>query len=93
MFRSIKTEIENDMTVRVHLTNAAQKDLFILNYKQRLISFLNSRFGTTEFDVETFIDPSDKNDFLYSDDQKYTYLASKYPELKEFRKIFNLDIT
>jgi len=92
MFRSFKTEIENDKTILVHLTNAAQKDLFILNYKQRLISFLNCRFGTTEFDVKTSVDLSEKNDFLYSDDQKYAYLASKFPELKDFKKTFNLDI-
>ena len=92
MFKSIKTEVDNDHIIRIHLSNAAQKDLFVQNYKQKLISFMNSRFGLHDFDVETIVDVSDTNEILYSDEQKYNYLVSKYPELKEFKKTFNLDI-
>lgn len=92
MFKSLKTEVENDHTIRVHLTNATQKDLFVQNYKQKLISFMNNRFGTKDFDIETVVDISENSEILYSDEQKYCYLASKYPELKEFKKAFNLDI-
>jgi DNA polymerase-3 subunit gamma/tau len=93
MFKSIKTELENDHIIRLHLTNAAQKDLFIQNYKQKLQAFLSKRFLAKDIDIETVVDPSDSNEILYSDEQKYNYLVSKYPELKDFKKAFNLDIT
>ncbi len=93
MFKSIKTEVENDHIIRLHLANAAQKDLFIHNYRQKLLGFLNKRFLMKDIDIETIVDPSETNELLYSDEQKYNYLVSKYPELKDFRKAFNLDIT
>jgi DNA polymerase-3 subunit gamma/tau len=91
MFKSVTTEVENDR-ITLHLSNAAQKDIFVLNYKQRLVSFLNSRFKQQNVDIETEVDLSESNDILYSDEQKYNYLVNKYPDLKEFKKSFNLDI-
>jgi DNA polymerase-3 subunit gamma/tau len=93
MFKSIRPELENDQTIRIHLSNAAQKDTFILNYKQKLISFLESRFILNEIDIETSVDLSESSEILYSDEQKLNYLTNKYPILKDMKKTFNLDIT
>jgi DNA polymerase-3 subunit gamma/tau len=93
MFKSIRTELDNDDIIRIHFGNATQKDLFVQNYKQKVISFMNNRFGTRDIDVETVVDISENNEILYSDEQKFNYLVTKYPELKEFKKAFNLDIT
>lgn len=93
MFKSIKPEVENDQTIKIHLYNAAQKDTFIQNYKQKLITFLGNRFILSEIDIETTVDLSEANDILYTDEQKYNYLFTKYPVLKEMKKTFNLDIT
>jgi DNA polymerase III alpha subunit (gram-positive type) len=93
MFKTIKPEMDDEQTIRIHLSNAAQKDLFIQNYKQKLISFLEHKFKITELDIETAIDQSESNDLLYSDEQKFNHLQKKYPVLKDFRKTFNLDIT
>lgn len=93
MFKTMRPELENNQTIKIHLTNAAQKDLFVQNYKNRLSGFLDSKFYMDEVDIETIVDASGSNEILYSDEQKYNYLASKYPMLKEFRKTFNLDIT
>lgn len=93
MFNSVTTEVENDQSIRIHLSNAAQKDLFVKNYKQKLASFMMNRFNSKEIDIETVVDLSEKNEVLYSDEQKYNYLVSKYPGLKDFKKAFNLDIT
>lgn len=93
MFKAIKPEVENDQTVRIHLSNAAQKDTFVLNYKQRLITFLETRFIMTGVDVETAVDLTEATDILYTDEQKYTYMTNKYPILKDMKKSFNLDLT
>ncbi len=93
MFKSIKPEFENDRTIRIHLSNAAQKDTFVLNYKPRLVNFLKERFVVPDIDIETTIDLTEANDILYTDDQKYNYLFNKYPILKEMKKNFNLDIS
>jgi DNA polymerase-3 subunit gamma/tau len=93
MFKAVKPELEDEQTIKIHLSNAAQKDLFIQNYKQKLINFVEDKFLVTGLDIETEIDQSESNELLYSDEQKYNHLQKKYPVLKDFRKTFNLDIT
>jgi DNA polymerase-3 subunit gamma/tau len=93
MFKSITPELENDQTIKIHLSNAAQKDTFIQNYKQKLIIFLENKFILSGIDIETIIDLSEKNEILYTDEQKSNWLFTKYPILKEMKKSFNLDIT
>jgi DNA polymerase III subunit gamma/tau len=91
MFKSIQPVVENNQLIIIHLSNAAQKDLFIQNYKQRLISFIEDRFIVKDIDIETVVDLSETNEILYSDEQKYDHLSSKYPSLKDLKKAFNLD--
>lgn len=93
MFKSIKPEVESDQTIKIHLSNAAQKDTFIQNYKQRLVTFLENKFILSEIDIETSVDLLETNDILYTDEQKYNYLFNKYSILKEVKKAFNLDIS
>ncbi|HLN19694.1 MAG TPA: DNA polymerase III subunit gamma/tau [Bacteroidales bacterium] len=92
MFKSIKTDFESESLIRIHLNNAAQKDLFILNYKQNLLNFLQARFSVPALDIETLVDYSETNNILYTDNQKADYLIGKYPALSEMKKMFNLDI-
>jgi DNA polymerase-3 subunit gamma/tau len=93
MFKSILPELENEQNIRIHLSNAAQKDTFILNYKQKLISLLESRFLLPDIEIETVVDLTEANEIPYSDEQKFNYLINKYPILKDMKKTFNLDIT
>jgi len=93
MFNTIKPEFESDETIRIHLSNAAQKDTFIQNYKQKFLTFLDNKFILSGIDIETSVDLSETNDILYTDEQKINYLFTKYPILKEMKKTFNLDIT
>ncbi len=93
MFNSIKPEFEDENTLKIHLSNADQRDLFVQSYKHRLISFLKERFVLPEFDIETHIDIVETNGALYTDEQKATYLFNKYPVLKDMKKSFNLDIS
>ena len=91
MFKAIKPEFENENTIRIHLSNAAQKDTFVLNFKQKLINCLQRKFILPELEIETIVDLSESSDVLYTDGQKENHLMNKYPALKEMKKIFNLD--
>ncbi len=93
MFKTIKPEVEDNHTVKIHLSNAAQKDLFVQNYRQKLVSYIEQKFLVTELDIETTVDLSETNDLLYTDEQKFNYLQAKYPTLKDFKKAFNLDFS
>jgi DNA polymerase-3 subunit gamma/tau len=91
MFKTIKPELQNEETILVHLSNAAQRDMFDRNYKQKLTNYIETRFNTKKIDVETVVDLSETNEILYSDEQKYNHLSTKYPVIKEIKKAFNLD--
>jgi len=91
MFKTIRPEMEDEHSIRIHLTNAAQKDLFVVEYKPKLSGFMEKKFLVDELDIETSVDLSETNELLYTDEQKYSYLSSKFPALKEFKKAFNLD--
>jgi len=92
MFKSIMPEMENNQVIKIHLSNATQKDTFVQFYKQKLITFLERKFFLQDIDIETIVDLSETNEIIYSDDQKYNYLFNKYPILKDMKKNFNLDI-
>ena len=91
MFKSIKPEIHPDKTITLHLSNAAQRDLFVQNYKQKLVNWLENRFDMSGIPVEAIVDMAETDGIIYSDEQKYNHLISKYPAVKEARKMFNLD--
>lgn len=93
MFKSIQPEMEDEHNIKIHLSNAAQRDLFVQNYKPGLINFLEKRFIIDGLDIETAVDLSESEELPYTDEQKYNYLQNKYPALKDFKKTFNLDIT
>jgi DNA polymerase-3 subunit gamma/tau len=93
MFKSIRPELQDDQTIKIHLSNAAQKDIFILNYRPKFVSFLERKFIMSDIEIETTVDLTESNEILYSDEQKLNYLTNKYPILKEMKKTFNLDIT
>ena len=91
MFKSIVPELTEEGVINIHLNNAAQKDLFILNYKQQLFNFIERRHTTENLEIESTVDANEQNNLLYSDEQKYTHLVSKHPPLKDIKKAFNLD--
>jgi DNA polymerase-3 subunit gamma/tau len=92
MFNSIKPELAEDNTIRIHLSNTDQKDTFVLNYKPRVLAFLDRKFIIPGLEIETVVDQAENEDKLYTDEQKSNYLLNKYPALKEMRRVFNLDI-
>jgi len=93
MFKSINPRLEDDHTIVIPLTNAAQKDIFSENYRQKLLAWFKDRFLVQDIDIETAVDLSESNEAPYTDEQKYNYLQSKYPVMKDFKKTFNLDFT
>lgn len=92
MFKSVHSEYDEEEGITVHLANAAQKDLFVLNYKPRLTAFLQRKFGQEGIEITTAVDLSETNEIIYSDEQKYNHMVTKYPVLKDFKKTFNLDL-
>ena len=69
------------------------KRIYLFRIINKIFQFSLSRFRIRNLEIETSVDQIEDNEILYTDEQKYNYLQSKYPELKEFKKAFNLDIS
>jgi len=93
MFKSIRPALEDDHTIVLTLANAAQKDIFSENYRQKLLTWFKNRFNIQDPDIETTVDLAEANEAPYTDEQKFSYLQNKYPVMKDFKKTFNLDFT
>ena len=91
MFKSVRPEIHPDNSVTLHMDNSAQRDLFVQNYKQKLAAYLERRFSGNIPEIEAKVDHSEKDNMIYSDEQKYNFMVNKYPAIKEIRKTSNLD--
>jgi DNA polymerase III subunit gamma/tau len=92
MFKSINPEVESGSKITIHLSNADQKETFVLHYKHKLVAFLESKFIVSALDVESIVDETQSTEILYTDEQKYNFLFTKYPVLKEMKRTFNLDL-
>jgi hypothetical protein len=55
------------------------------------MNWLESRFNMRGIPVEAIVDQAEADGIIYSDEQKYNFLISKYPAVKDARKAFNLD--
>jgi DNA polymerase-3 subunit gamma/tau len=91
MFKSIIPELHPDNSIVIHLSNAAQQDMFSQNYKHKLVNFLKEEFKIKDIDIQMIVDTTQTDGIIYSDEQKYNHLTSKNPALKDIRKAFNLD--
>ena len=91
MLKSTKIEMPDNETIKLYLDNTDQKETFAQNYKQRLMTFLEHKFILQNVDIELIVEQSDAGNIIYSDEQKYNYLANKFPMLKDMKKAFNLD--
>ncbi len=91
MFNTVKTRLDDDHNISILFSNATQKDIFTTYYRQKLLNWLKSRFIENDIDIQVAVELSDSGDVLYTDEQKYNYMQSKYPIMKDFKKTFNLD--
>jgi DNA polymerase III subunit gamma/tau len=91
MVNTIKPEMDDERKITVHLNNDALKETFVLNYKPKLINFLSGRLENRNITIDIIVDLVESNDILYTSEQKYNYLAEKYPVMRDLKKSFNLD--
>ncbi|MDX9928557.1 MAG: DNA polymerase III subunit gamma/tau [Bacteroidales bacterium] len=78
--------------ITVSLSNTALKEEFDRKYRSGLEDFLLSRLNCQSLTIESRIEEPDRKDAsYYTDEQKFAYLTSKNPALRELRRNLNLD--
>lgn len=91
MFKSIEPQLDSsNHTINISLRNSDQRELFVSNYKQKMVDLIAKKFGTNNINILAEVDTSEKRDIIYSDDQKLQFLQTQYPGIKEYIKEFKL---
>lgn len=88
---AVTPEMLPDMTIVLRLDNTALKEAFDHNYKAKLEHYLRENLQNSMLKLKTIVEATERGEILYSPEQKFNYLASKNPALKDLKKTFNLD--
>lgn len=83
---------ENKKTIFFEFSNSDQRDLFVNNYKQKLLAIINQRGGNNGIELVVEVESTEKKEIIYSDTQKLQFFQSRYPNIKEFIREFHLTI-
>jgi DNA polymerase-3 subunit gamma/tau len=81
---------ENKKSIFFEFSNSDQKELFVNNYKQKLLAMISQRRGGNDIELVIEVESTGKKEIIYSDTQKLQFFQSQYPNIKEFIKEFHL---
>jgi DNA polymerase III subunit gamma/tau len=84
-------EIAADKSINLKLDNSALKETFDHNFKNKLEHYLRQTLKNSTISINTIVEITERNDILYTDEQKLNYIASKNPAIRELKKTLNLD--
>ena len=83
--------LQEDKAIVLKLDNSALKEAFDHNYRAKLENHLRTVLQNDLLKLQTTVEPTERGEILYSDEQKFNHLASLNPALKDLKKTFNLD--
>ncbi len=89
--RSVRPEAEPDGTIQVRLDNLTLKETIDQTFRQPLENHLRQSLENGYIKLKTTVEPTERNEILYSPEQKFNHLAARNPSLKELKRTFNLD--
>ena len=83
-------EFTDDFTIQIKLDNFVQMDL-LNTFKPDLLNFIRSKINNSALNLIAEISEEETVKLIYTSNDKFKYLAEKYPILGEMKKRFGLD--
>ncbi len=85
-----KVDFHDDLSIVLTLPNSFQS-LTIEGLQQELLTYLRSNLKNGNIQLITEIEKAENKKLIYTNSEKFEYLAGKYPNLKELRSRLDLD--
>jgi DNA polymerase-3 subunit gamma/tau len=82
--------LEDGFTIKLQLDNIVQQDQLI-SFKTDLLDFLRKKIQNNQVMLEVVVVERDEKRRMYTSDEKYKYLAEKYPIVEDMKKRFGLE--
>ena len=85
-----KVEFLDDLTIKLTVPNSFQS-ITIEALQQELLTYLRDQLQNRSIQLETEVEKIENKKMIYTNTEKFDYLAEKYPDLKELKKRLDLD--
>jgi DNA polymerase-3 subunit gamma/tau len=82
--------LEEGHIIKIKLTNTVQLPI-LDGVKTDLLQFLRENLCNSKITIDQDMIAPDDSNMVYTDKEKFNYLAEKYPHLKELQKRLGLD--
>jgi DNA polymerase-3 subunit gamma/tau len=82
--------MEDGFTLKIQLDNVIQQDQ-LNSFKTSLLDFLRKKIQNNQLMLEVVIVEQEGKRRMYTSDEKYKYLAEKYPIVEDLKKRFGLE--
>ncbi len=85
-----QVEYHENLTINLTLPNSFQA-LTIEGLQQELLTTLRTNLNNKDIQLITEVEKVENKKMIYTNSEKFEYLAKKYPNLRELRKRLDLD--
>ena len=85
-----QVEFHEDLSINLVLPNSFQS-LTIEGLQQELLTHLRTKLNNHNIQLNTEIERIENKKLIYTNSEKFDYLAEKYPNLIDLKKRFDLD--
>ena len=85
-----QVDFSEDLSIRLTLPNSFQS-LTIEALQQELLTYLRSTLNNRNIQLKTEVEKIENKKLIYTNSEKFDYLAEKYPNLRELKKRLDLD--
>jgi len=83
-------DFDENLSIRLTLPNSFQS-LTIEGLQQELLTDLREKLNNGTIQLVTEVEKVENKKMIYTNSEKFDYLAEKYPHLRELKKRLDLD--
>lgn len=85
-----KVEFHDDLKIELTLPNSFQS-LTIEGLKQELLTYLRAKLNNGAIQLITEVEKIESKKMIYTNSEKFDFLAEKYPNLRDLKQRLDLD--
>ncbi|MCK5209530.1 MAG: hypothetical protein KAQ62_09415 [Cyclobacteriaceae bacterium] len=85
-----QVEFQKDLSIKLTLPNSFQS-LTIEGLQQELLTYLRTNLNNGKIQLITEIEKVEDKKMIYTNSEKFEFLAEKYPDLRDLKKRLDLD--
>ena len=83
-------DLRDNHNITIHITNSIEQDI-LQRFKTDLLKYLKDQLENDQIKIDTLLNKEEKIEKIYTNTDKFNYLAKKNPNLIKLKNAFGLD--